>query len=469
MIAAIAQNEFRGFLRNGVFISLAAAMLALMIGAAALSAQRLATFERERAAAEAVDHEVWIGQGARNPHSAAHFARYAFKPVPRLAAFDPGVTDYAGLALWMEAHYQNPAVFRRAEDLGDAGRFADLSPAWILQYAAPLFLFLVLFSSIAGEREQGTLRQMSASGLSARSLLAGKLAGAGLGVAAIIAPALILSLLAAGAGGIRTLPDVSVRTIGLAAAYVAYFVAIGGVAIGVSALAKEKRTALTALVAIWAGAFVLLPRLAASVAVTLHPTPEGATLSKALKEASEAYYVSDELKEQLKADTLAEHGVDKVDDLPFNYRGYALQWSEEYSHPLFEAFYDTLDATAARQEGVIAAASVFSPALAIDVLSAGLSGTDRHHHDAFRSAAEIHRRQTVKQLNDDLTYNAKERRYTNDETLWREIDDFSHTPPRFSELAGRYVPSALILFVYAAGGLAFAGFALNRAQKEIAQ
>ncbi len=466
MISVIAQNEFRGFLRNGVFLSLAAAMLALMIGAAALSAQRMATFDRERAAAEAIDREVWDGQGARNPHSAAHFARYAFKPIPRLAAFDPGVTDYAGLALWMEAHNQNPAVFRRAEDLGDAGRFADLSPAWTLQYAAPLFLFLILFASFAGEREQGTLRQVAASGVSSRALLVGKFAGAGLGVAAIVAPALIIGLLAASGAAS---PDASTRMIGLIAAYSAYFIAIGGVALGVSALAAEKRTALIALVAIWTVAFVLLPRLAAGLAVTLHPTPDSTTLRNDLSEASSAYYTNDAVKEQLKRDTLAEYGADKVEDLPFNYGGYTLQWSEEYSHPLFEAFYGELDATASRQEGVIAMASLVSPVLALDALSAGLSGTDRHHHDAFRGAAETHRRTIVKQLNDDLTNNGKAPGYTNDETLWREIADFKHAPPRFADLSGRYVLNALILFGYAVGGVAFAAFALGRAQEEIAK
>ncbi|MEM6748149.1 MAG: DUF3526 domain-containing protein [Pseudomonadota bacterium] len=471
MIAALAQNEWRSLWRNGVFVGLAAGMLALSIGAASLSFQRIATFDRERAAAEAVDREVWDNQGERNPHSAAHFARYAFKPIPRLAGFDPGVTDYTGLALWMEAHHQNPAVFRRAEDLGDAGRFADLSPAWILQYAAPLFLFLILFGSVAGEREQGTLRQLAATGLPSRAVLLGKLSGAGLAALAIITPTLLLSLLVISTGGSATLSDIGVRTIGLVLAYALYLTAILGIAIGVSALAREKRTALIALVAVWAGAFVLLPRITAGLAVAIHPSPAASSMENQLGEASMAYYVDEELQESLKASLLAENGVDKVEELPFDYNGYTLQFSEEHAHPLFEAVYDRLDRTYQRQDGLLALASLASPVLAIDALSAGLAGTDRLHHDAFRWDAEAHRRTTVKALNDDMTYNSGNAGYAHiaNEDLWHQIEDFDHTPPPFSSIWARYWLNILVLMAYAVGGMVFAVFAMGRAQREVAR
>ena len=250
MILDIARNELRGYTRNGIFIGISVALLSLVLTASMVSGQRLAAFERERIAAEIIDHEVWNNQGEQNPHSAAHFSRYAFKPIPSLVAFDPGVVDYAGIALWMEAHYQHPAVFRRVEDVGDARIFANFSPAWILQYGAPLFVFLALFSSIAGEREHGTLRQIVASGVRTRDLIAGKLLGASLGLGAIVIPALILSILMVRVGGVQVLPDIGVRSVGLVLAYCAYFIAVGGIAIGVSALARDKRTALVALVAI---------------------------------------------------------------------------------------------------------------------------------------------------------------------------------------------------------------------------
>ena len=474
MIAAIAVKELVTYLRSGVFISLALAMLALFAAAAALSSQRLDAFERERLAAETVDREVWNGQGERNPHSAAHFARYAFKPIPRLVAFDPGVTDYAGIALWMEAHHQNPAVFRRAEDLGDAGRMADLSPAWVLQYAAPLFVFLVLFGAIAGEREAGTLRQMATTGVRPRAVLAGKLLGAGAVLGGVLVPALAASVWAAGApvgddaaGGV--LPDIGVRTVGLALVYALFAAATGVFAIGVSALFQEKRNALIVLVAVWAASFVMAPRLASGFAAFLYPQPDANAVSEELAAAAGAARGDEAYQEEIRAAILADYGVDDIEALPVNYSGYALQKSEEYAHPLFESLYERIDAIYDAQEGVLRGAALVSPVIALQQVSAGLAGADRLHQDAFRASAERHRRKSVKLLNDDLMANGAGRpRYAADETLWRQVEDFSHTPPRFADIASRYGFYFLVLGGYALAAFRFAGWALNRAQKRIA-
>lgn len=470
MSIQIARNDLRMYVRSGVFVALAVALVALLAGAAALSSQRLATFERERNVAEAIDREVWDAQGSRNPHAAAHFSRYAFKPISELMAFDPGVTDYTGLALWMEAHYQNPAVFRRAEDLGDAGRFADLSPAWIMQYIAPLFLFLILFAAIAGEREQGTWRQMAAAGLSSKRILTGKLMAAGCVIGALMILALLLSLWGTGSNDRSVLSDVFVRGVGLAVAYGLYLIAFGAVAIGVSALCREKRTALIALVGIWAVSFVLIPRIAASAATTIHPVPSASIVTADLSEASSAFYQDTEYRARVDEEVLQRYGVDVVEDLPINYGGYSLQASEEYAEPLFEAVYARLDSVYEKQEALISTASLISPVLALDTLSAGFAGTDRVHHRAFTWSAEQHRRTIIEQLNNDLTYNAApdQSDYANDEALWREIPDFAHSSPSFASLVSEYLASLLVLLAYALGGICFAAFAVQRAHRSVA-
>lgn len=468
MIAAIAQNEIRLLSRNGVFVFLIITMIALMTGASALSVQRLNTFERERSAAELVDREVWNNQGERNPHAAAHFSRYAFKPIPGLAAFDPGVTDYAGLALWMEAHHQNPAVFRRAEDLGDLGGHSGLSPAWILQYAAPIFIFLVLFSAVAGERELGTQKQLIASGVTARAWLVGKFIGAGFSVGAIVLPAVLLGYLIVGNSDAQPLPDTGRRVAGLSIVYGIYFIAISAFSIGVSAITRDKRTAFTVLIAVWAIAFILVPRLSGSIAGVLYPTPESISITDDLRDASMAYYVDEDVQDQLQRTILEEYGVQSTDDLPFDYSGYTLQYSEEYSHPLFAEVYRGLDETFVRQERVLAAASILSPVLALETLSAGFSGTDRLHHDSFRQAAEERRRVIVKQLNDDLTQNAKDGPYMADEALWRQVGDFEHQLPSMDQFSGKYAFSIIVLVFYAVASVLFGYVAVRSSQKESA-
>ncbi|CAK9039504.1 Probable ABC transporter ATP-binding protein NosF [Durusdinium trenchii] len=297
-------------------------------------------------------------------------------------AKEVGVTDYAGMALWMEAHYQNPAVFRRVEDLGDAG----------------------------------------AAGESAR------------------------------------LPDQNLRTVGLLLSYTIYFVALGAIAIGVSALLAEKRAALITLVAIWAASIVLAPRIASDAASTIYAEPDAAAISRQLSDASSAFYQDQEYRDAMEKAVLEEYGVEKTEELPIEYGAYTLQRSEEHAHPLFEAIYEQLDDIHGNQESVLRAASIVSPVIALNTLSAGLSGADRIHQKVFTKGAETHRRKIIKQLNENYMYNAGDAGYgyTADESFWREIEDFSFAPPRFLSLFGAYSFSAVILLAYAIGGLVFA-------------
>ena len=50
------------------------------------------------------EREVWDGQGEKNPHSAAHFGTFAFKPKYPLSLIDQGVDKYVGISIFLEAH-----------------------------------------------------------------------------------------------------------------------------------------------------------------------------------------------------------------------------------------------------------------------------------------------------------------------------------------------------------------------------
>lgn len=468
MTATFVLKELRVFLRNRIVLALSAMTVVLVIAAASLGLERSERFAAERAAAAQVDRQVWDAQGERNPHSAAHFSRYAFKPIPAFSAFDPGVIDYAGLAVWMEAHYQNPAVFRRAEGFGESFRLANLSPAWILQVVAPLLIFIALFASVAGEREDGTLRQTLAAGARGGQMIAGKIVGACLGLGAVLVPAVVIAAIAAASAGQGApLPDAGVRTAGLAIVYTAYFAIIALVAIGVSAMCGRRRSAFLALMAIWIVSVVLVPRFGADAASALHPHPDVQALRAELSAASAAYWEDEAYQEKEKQAVLAQYGVKTVEELPFNYAGFRLQRSEEHAHVLFEAFYGRLDGLYAAQESLLRLASFASPTLATAQLSAGLSGVDRRHHRAFTGAAEAHRRKIIKELNDDMTNNAGEAGYgyTADASLWREIEDFSFTPPTFASLYRSYAVGALVLAGYFVISLIFALWAMARAEK----
>ena len=413
--------------------------------------QREQVFDKERSAALSTDRDVWMNQGDRNPHSAAHFSRYAFRPASPLGMLDPGTTDFAGLAIWMEAHYQDPAVFRRAEDGGELSRYATLTPAFLFLTVGPLVVFLMLFGSIAGEREDGTLRQLLATGVDARQFFSGKLI-AGLRLVmlaytAIFIPAALFSVLTTPA---TANADAWLRLLTLYATYAAYLAAFTAVAIGVSALFRTRQAAFLALTCVWALSTVIAPRFAADLGTSLTPQPDARAASERLSAASGAYRSDPERRARIEQDVLDRYGVASVEELPISYSAFVLQTSEELSEPEFDRFYGDLDARYAAQESVTRWFSFLTPTVATSSLSRGIAGTDRTHQRNFANAAEQHRRTMIKMLNEDYMYNAAGAgaAYTANEALWAEFDDFAYQMPSLPQVARTYVRDAIVLLAW---------------------
>lgn len=466
MSRAIVRKDLMVLRRESLMKALLAAILVLLVASLAAGLQREQVFDKEKATAERTDKAVWMNQGDRNPHSAAHFSRYAFRPAAPLALIDPGTSDFAGLAVWMEAHYQDPAVFRRAEDGGELSRYTQLTPVFLLLTAAPLLVFLMMSASIAGEREDGTLRQLLAAGVSGRQFFLGKL-GAGLRLTMMVyVPAF------AGLAGFALLTtpaaidaDTVVRLVALFVVFALYLAGSVAIALGVSALFRMRQAAFLALAGVWLLMTVLIPRFAADVGTSIYPQPDPREVSQELRSASYTYYSDKELQQKIEADLLKEHGVSSVEDLPLNYSAYTLQVSEELSIPGFERVYDGLDRRHAAQENAARGFSALTPAIATANLSRGIAGTDRVHQRAFTAAAELHRRDMIKLLNEDYMFNAGDvgAAYTADASLWEQFEDFEHALPRLDAVYGVYLEDALYLLTWFAAALVFAYTLVNRA------
>ena len=460
MISAIIASKEQAIMGRNRFTRLIyLATLVAMLVAVGLGWQRTDTFERERAAAAEHDKEIWLNQGTKNPHSAAHFSRYAFKPIPTLSTFEPGVTDYTGLAVWMEAHRRNPAAFRYAEGSGDLAKFITLNPAWIMQVVLPLIIILLLFSSYAGEREDGTLRQLLSHGVSLNAIFQGKMKAALLIVLKLLVPLVAIIVIATfifDTGAEQS--DLWLRLIALITAYSLYLIIFSLIAIGVSARSSSRRSAAISLFTLWFLMIIVAPRFASDVATFSTPQPDGYQINQELRKAGGAYWGDTEYQEKTKQALLDKHGVTDVKDLPINYEAYALQLSEEHADPLFDKVYAGLSATHSRQDTVINILSTLSPATAIKQLSAGLAGTDRLHHEAFAWEAELHRRHIIKQMNDDMMYNGVEAgyAYTTDEALWREIADFDGQPPLLTSVFSQYFLMIGVLILWAVMAYLFA-------------
>ncbi|MBX6312386.1 MAG: ABC transporter permease subunit [Isosphaeraceae bacterium] len=170
---AVARKEWTELARDARWKALIGVTLLLRRASLALGLLRLQRFERAHHAA-AGDRRVWTAQGAKNPHSAAHFGQYAFKPVGPLAVAECGVDEFAGNAVWLEAHKQNGAQFRTVRDGTLTARMGRLTLAFVLQAVLPLMAILLGFAAFSGEREAGTLPQLLSLGVRPRDLLLGK-------------------------------------------------------------------------------------------------------------------------------------------------------------------------------------------------------------------------------------------------------------------------------------------------------
>jgi ABC-2 type transport system permease protein len=467
-IVTIARKELIDLLRDGRFRASALIVFGLLVTAIVVGQQHREAYERQRAEAVAADRQAWVNQGEANPHSAAHFGRYAFKPLPATALVDRGLDDYLGVAVYIEGHRQNPFRYRPAADMTGRGDFGTLTAATLLQGLLPLLIVLLACGAFAAEREQGMLRQLLSLGTPPGALFWGKAAGLAAGLGLLIVPAALLGAYLLTAAETHDTSEALWRLGVLAAIYVVYLTVFAALSLGVSALAPTVRVALLVLLGIWVLNTLLVPRLAATAAEWRHPTPsleEFLTqVRRDLDEGLDGHRPPRQREAELKQALMRQYGVASERDLPLNLSGYFLQQSEEHGNLVFDKRFGELRDTYRRQAAVLRAAAVASPLLAVRSASMGLAGTDLWHHERFADAAEQYRRRWVKRLNDDLTYNSRtgDTTYRVGRDFWEATEDFTYQPPPVRESLSRVWAPLALLGGWAVGAVGFALLAVGR-------
>jgi ABC-2 type transport system permease protein len=468
-IAAItARKELLDLARSGR-LRWGAAIVWLLVAASMIMAWP--EYQRRvagRAAAHVAAREHWLEQGAKNPHTAAHFGVYAVKPVTPLTIFDPGVTTYVGTQVLLEAHWQNPLLTRPADVAPLAYRAGLLSPAAVLQVVLPLLIILLGYGVIADERARGTWGLLMAQTPAPLKVGIGKLLGQLAAVGALLLPAVSLAVAAA----LWLSPaDATAMARGALtiAAYVGYAAAWLAVTLLVSAGAASPRRALTVLVAFWIVSTLIVPRAAAEISRAVFPTPSAFEFHEALyrqkADGLDGHNPEDARVEALRAETLKTYGVQRVEDLPINFEGLALQADETYGNAVFDRAYGEVAATFDRQARLQRLASVISPAQALRAVSAALAGTDVAHDRDFASQAETYRRRLVAAMNNDLTLHSKtgDFTYEGDRSTWASVPAFVYTPPPASWAVRQEWASFAVLALWCVVPLALSGVLLRRA------
>ncbi len=451
MVLRIARKEATEMLRDGRFRWAVGIVFILLVGAFLAGWKHYADVETQRMAAQEADREIWLTQGEKNQHSAAHFGTYAFKPTMPLTALDQGVLPYTGVSVFMEAHSVKDAAFRPAEDATTVQRLGSLTAASTLQLLVPLLLILLAFSAFAGERDQGTLRQILSLGVPRSTLAFGKALGVASPLMLLILPATVLGVAAlvllAGPGS----PMWSLgRAALLVGVYVVYFVIIIMLSLVVSARASSSRTALVALLGFWLLTSFIVPRLVTDAAEAIHPTPTSIAFRDSVRAGLTALPSWSDRVAEIETRLMDEHEVESPEAIPASVAGYALFEAERDETDVRRAHMAALGHRYEQQKTATEFGAVLSPLLAVQLLSMGVAGSDYAHHRHFADAAEEYRYDYVQVLNQDMIDQNAGWDFTVDRAMWEQIPPFDYTSPTAGWATRHYGLSLLVLVFWAA-------------------
>jgi ABC-2 type transport system permease protein len=466
MIFTIANHELRSLLREGRFRTAALLLSGLFLLSLFGAYDYYTSLKKQHTEAAATAREQWDNQKDKNPHSAAHYGTYVFKPIYPLSYFDRGVDGFTGNTLFLEAHRSNQSKFKAAEDRGAIARLGTLTPAFVLGMLFPLFIIVLGFGSAAAERENGNLRLLLAQGVKPSTLFWGKSLGLWAAVLALALPffaAGAVGLLVASAGGEHWLRYALTMLL-----YLAYFGCFIHLTLLISAWAGRQNVALVGSLGVWVLVCLVVPKAAVNIAKQQHPAPTWQAYNDAIKEDLEkgvdGHDPADAYTEKLEKETLAKYGVDSVQHLPFNWDGFIMQKGEEHETYVFQKHKSDLLEVYQRQRGVHQAAAVVSPFVLTGILSQRLAGTDVGVYFDFLAAAEKYRIQLVGELNGELTQNFKYGDWEGKrgKAFFAKNAQFEYAPPTLGNLLGDLAkPAGAMLMWLIVSGLG-AVFFFNR-------
>jgi len=458
MISTIVRREFTDWWRDGRLRWLAGGCVLLLLSVALLGWQSTIAVVDARSAAIEKEAENFLNQGAKNPHAAAHFGQYAFRPTLLPAAIDPGVDAWMGKMVWMEAHRRNLAEFRPAEDGAGHGQAVTLSVSWVLQYVVPLLLVIMGFAAVAGERDRGTLALLAAQGLPIRTLALGKGLAMSAAIFMLLIPvvAVVIALYALTPTAIDA-HDAGVRLAWMGLGYLLYIVGFSGVVLCISLLSRTARTAFFTLLIFWVSVVVLIPRLATDSAAARHPLPAASDFWAAIKRGEGANVASEipeeratRLRESVAAELLARYGVERIEDLPVNFTAVYLQRLEEADAPIFDYAYRRLWSAQEKQRQSRSTFGILSPTVSLREISMALAGTDPFALWHFSQAAEAHRRTLVAALNGTQARDGAGRGfYVAPADTWQRMPRLVYEPPNVTSVLVRHAFDFILLILWA--------------------
>ncbi|AWN38375.1 DUF3526 domain-containing protein [Methylobacterium radiodurans] len=383
----------------------------------------------EVARVTAAERARWLGQDAKNPHSADHYGLWAFRLSSPLAVLDPGTEPYMGRMVRIEAHLFNDAVYRAAQDAGpfDRAGLSDVSD--IVGLVVPLVALLLGFAAFAADRERGTLRLALGNGAPPGPLFAARLAALTLVLVVLVCLPLLalggVAVASLGTEGWQAWPRL-VAWVGVQAVYGSTFLLVAMLA---SLLARTARGALTLSLAVWVALCVVAPRLATAGMAVVSPAPSYREARLRI-EADLRPHRSAESSDARAQEALARYGVSDPQELPVDLRGLMMVENDHHAFAVYDRELGAFFAALSAQDAAFGWAGLLSPRIALQQVSQGLAGTDFAQHAHFVWSAEAYRRAISERMNAEIRDNPRRdgSALLAGPDLWRVIPAFSYTP-----------------------------------------
>lgn len=426
-------KELKEIFREGRFRVLAIIVTLLLIASSWVSYHHQEQLRQLHVQAQAIERQVWETQKSKNPHSAAHFGQYVFKPVFPLSIIDPGIDRYIGVMQYLEAHKRNHEQFSALQDQTELARFADLTPAFVLLFLVPLIIIVIGYGTVTAERESGTLKLLVTQGAPVSTILVGKWLAILASLAAFILPVLLVT------GVILSGSDNFYWSVFFCfiATYLVYYAVVAGITVIISSLSKSSGIAFLSALMFWIVTTILIPKTASNVANGKAPLLSNEEIVQWVNNMNKSrggnvHDLNGEVYKHLVDSMLQLYKVDSVSKLPVNMAGIRLDFGEQQDTRNFKIVYDSMFHQVDRQQRLLSYGSILSPYLLTQDISMHLAQTDNENHRHFSDAGEAYRRVLVNKMNRFIAYDSKRQesftQFDAPEELWRSVPEFVYKP-----------------------------------------
>jgi len=439
----IIKNEWLFLVRSRIFLSISIAFILVLLLSVFLGNYQ--THKQEQTHQNAKDHvrQQWVSIDEMNPHSAAHYGTYVFKPSNLLSSLDEGVNSVTGNVLKVEGHVQNEIVHSEASQMQAVSRFGKLKPSLLLQYIVPLLLIFLAFNSVSKEKQSGRLKLMVLQGAKPLQIILSKTVSVWLyGIVLLTFILLVYSIL-----NFQSFTAEILKRTGLFfLSYCFYYFIVSGLTVFFSSRWQNATVALTSMLGIWIIWTLFLPTILMSSAEKWHSLPSRSEFQAAMQEdrskGLDGHNPSDERGVALKEKVLKEYGVDSLSQLPINFDGMRMQADEEYGNSVWDKHFGNNRDVLKKQKNSFQLGGLVNPFISLQNTSMGFMASDNLHHQEFLLQVENYRRVFIKMLNDKQTFGGSKTGnwgWKEDNAFFKSVPDFDYKTTQISTVLSNYM------------------------------